>query len=101
MKNTITITLTQDIINSFKFTGCGWVDDGYNGSLADSIIESITTKGSVCTMFKKGRNPGTSWIAWELPNGDEFTDAILNDSIIGKEYTFNYDSDDGHSTLLA
>lgn len=46
------ITITRELLDSFEFIAYGWVDDGYDGKLADAIIRAMGISGC-CTMWKR------------------------------------------------
>lgn len=65
------IIITRELLDSFEYTAYGWVDDGYEGKLADAIVRAMGINGC-CTMWKKGTRHDY-FVAWCLDeSGDEY-----------------------------
>lgn len=74
------ITITRELLDSFEFTGCGLVDDGYGGKLADAIVRAMGISGC-CTMWKKGTRHDY-FIAWCLDeSGEEYWEGFNYEQI--------------------
>ena len=74
------ITITRELLDSFEFIAYGWVDDGYDGKLADAIIRAMGISGC-CTMWKKGTRHDY-FIAWCLDkSGEEYWDGFNYEQI--------------------
>lgn len=74
------ITITRELLDSFEFTAYGWVDDGYDGKLADAIIRAMGISGC-CTMWKKGTRHDY-FIAWCLDeSGEEYLEGFNYEQI--------------------